>query len=149
MQRNRWIKHLFTPKFEYMVDKYYDMCFPLTKDQFGACQWLVNTICTMFLHNTLRTLWAIIQFIGSPTSNTPICSWKSLKDHQTSPKIHFRGFRYFKRGPLQGVLDFMKILKKITKILNMAWNPQFWSEHQVSYHFGKLWSYPSQSHIAH
>ena len=24
----------------------------------------------------------------------------------------------------------------------MAWNPKFWGEHQVSYHFGKPWPYP-------
>ena len=29
----------------------------------------------------------------------------------------------------------------------MAWNPQFWSEHQVSYHFGKPWPYPLQGFI--
>ena len=66
---------------------------------------------------------AIIQFIGSPTSDPPIFSWKSLKDHQTCPKIHFRGFRYLKRGPLQGVLDFMKILKKIHKNLKYGLEP--------------------------
>ena len=41
----------------------------------------------------------------------------------------------------------MKIGKKFTKILNMAWNPQFLAEHQVSYHFGKLWPYPLQGFI--
>ena len=41
----------------------------------------------------------------------------------------------------------MKIGKKFTKILNMAWNPQFLDEHQVSYHFGKLWPYPLQGFI--
>ena len=30
----------------------------------------------------------------------------------------------------------------------MAWNPQFWSEHQVSYHFGKPWPYPLQGFIS-
>ena len=77
-----------------------------------------ETLCVI-----LRKQWAIIQFIGSPTSDPPIFSWKSLKDHQTCPKIHFRGFRYLKRGPLQGVLDFMKILKKIHKNLKYGLEP--------------------------
>ena len=46
-----------------------------------------------------------------------------------------------KGGPSRGFQIFTKIGEKFTKILDMALNPQFLAEHQVSYHFGKLWPY--------
>ena len=68
--------------------------------------------------------WAIIQLIGSPTSDPKIFSWKSVRDHQTCPKIGFRGSRYLKRGPIQGVLDFFKNWKKIHQYLKCGLEPQ-------------------------
>ena len=65
-----------------------------------------------------------IQLIGSPTSDPKIFSWKSVRDHQTCPKIGFRGSRYLKRGPIQGVLDFFKNWKKIHQYLKCGLEPQ-------------------------
>ena len=61
--------------------------------------------------------------MGSPTSDPPIFSWKSRKDCYTCPKIHFRGSRYLKRGPLQGFLDFYKNWGKIHKNLRYGLEP--------------------------
>ena len=55
------------------------------------------------------------------------------------PKYILEGPDILKGGPRGLSIIFLRIGKKITKILNMACNPQFWAEHQVSYHFKKLW----------
>ena len=112
---------------------------------FGICILYFN-ICnsTDYTRNKLISFdhWAIIQLIGSLTSDPQIFLWKSLRDHQTCPKICFRGSRYLKRGPLQGVLDFYENWEKIHKNLKYGQDPRIFGRASSVIPFRKALAIP-------